>query len=67
MGAGKSTFLNKILGKDKFETSDSAKACTTRHAIAYCPEAKLWILDLPGYGDLDITEKQWLKIVREGF
>jgi GTPase Era involved in 16S rRNA processing len=28
LGAGKSTFLNKLAGKDIFKTSDEAEGCT---------------------------------------
>lgn len=28
MGAGKSTFLNTLMGENKFETSDGSESCT---------------------------------------
>ena len=60
MGAGKSTFLNILMGYDEFETGDEEVSCTKDPKVLYSDLAKLWIMDLPGYGDPEMTDEVWL-------
>ena len=67
-GAGKSTFLNNLVGKDIFQTSDEAEdeaiGCT-KEGQHYVTENGLCVLDLPGFSDPNLSEEGWTALFVE--
>ena len=59
-GVGKSSILNKITGLDQFETGEVSKRVergrhTTRHSELVKVDEMTYIIDTPGFGNLDMS------------
>lgn len=59
-GVGKSSILNRITGSDKFETGEVSKKVergkhTTRHSELVKLDENSYIIDTPGFGNLDMS------------
>ncbi len=59
-GVGKSSILNRIVGKEQFETGEVSEKVergkhTTRHSELVKIEDGTYIIDTPGFGNLDMS------------
>ena len=63
-GSGKSTTANKLLGKDKFETSNALGSCTTKIKMVKSSKLNLVICDVPGFGDTNANEREVIKEIK---
>ena len=62
VGSGKSTVLNKIVGKEIFKSGKSPSSVTTRvnkHTFFDCYN-EINLYDIPGIGDPDIPLTKWM-------